>query len=403
MSSTFNIVAIVGENENGILRQISHESMAVLEPEGYRGHIIDATSASDLARLNGLCQEGIAMAWGLAGVGAGSEYKGQNLWDFLKIPFISVLADPPCAIPRNHFIRSRFVANAYVFKEWLQVQRHFIRSPQHSVLLNSLGVAPNPQRDVIPWRERPQRMTFIKSARNPETRRENWKQFPPRWRAILEDAGATAVQRETGDITDIFVAACESHGLSTEHRKEIVFTLMQELDLYVREYRMTVFATSLLDLPVDIYGRGWDYLIPKTRRARFHSAFDAAHLSAVYAGTQFVLNTSPNISSGIHERVANGLASRCCVVSDGNAFSKKHLADIPTFWGIDINSPDLAAQLAEIYHSPTDYTDTTQIGVDYVARTFDIKTFMQELLQIAIEIKTADCFHSRIPESMAFT
>ncbi|WP_231854220.1 hypothetical protein [Gluconacetobacter diazotrophicus] len=397
-----NIVAFVGENENGILRQFSRDLMALVEPDGYRGHVIDLHASGWPQRLAEIARDGIVMAWGIAGIGAILESEGRNLWDTIKVPFVSVLADPPCALPRNHFIRAHYVANAYVFEEWLRIQREFIRSPQYSTLINCVGLPSQPERDTIPWRDRPQRMAFIKTGGDPEARRKDWATLPPRWRAILEDAAAVAVQRSTGDITDIFLAACKEHGLSTEHRLEILFTLMQALDLYVRECRMTSVVTAVLDLPVDIYGRGWEYLSHKATRARFHPAIDAAHLASIYAATQFSLNTSPNISSGLHERVACGLDSRCCVVSDENAFMKKMLAHVPTFFGIDPNSPELTDRLAQIYYDKTDYTDATQVGVDLVSRQFDGRTLMFSLLRIAEEMRSADPLFSLLPEALAF-
>lgn len=403
MSDSRNIVAIVGNNENGILRQVSQDLMALLEPEGVRGHVIAMGKPDWPARLTELIQEGITMAWGCAGIGAAIASNGQNLWESMKIPFISVMADSPCARPSNHFVRSCYVANAYLFSEWLHIQRTCIRSPQYSTLVNNLGAMPNPGRDTIPWRNRPQRMTFVKTGGNPEVRRGHWKDLPPRWRSILEDAGATAIGRGTGDITEIFFAACRTHGLSTEHRFEIVLALMQELDLYVREYRMTAWVSAMLDLPVNIYGRGWGHLSHKAKQARFYPAVDASLLPSICAGTQFMLNTSPNVSSGIHERVAYGLDSRCCVVSDKNTFSEERLADVPTFFGIDSNSPDLPGELAELYHSKTDYTDVTQVGVDFVSRNYGGKDFMHSLLLIANELKAADSLLSNfcIPDGVS--
>ncbi|MBB2155931.1 hypothetical protein HLH33_06345 [Gluconacetobacter diazotrophicus] len=342
------------------------------------------------------------MAWSHAGIGANIDHQGKNLWDTIKVPFVSVLADPPCAMPQNHFMRAHYVANAYVFSEWLRIQREIIRSPQYSTLINCVGVVPQSERNIIPWRDRPQRMAFIKTGGNPEDRREKWTVLPPRWRAILEDAAVVALRHGSGDITDILFASCKEHGLSNEHRLEILFTLMQELDLYVRECRMTSLVTALLDLPVDIYGRGWDHLSHKTTRARFHAPIDASNLSSIYSATQFILNTSPNISSGIHERVAYGMDARCCVVSDENAFTKKNIRHIPTFFGINVNEPNLSDCISEIYFSDVDYTDATQIGADFISSHFDGRVWMNSLLRIADEIRVAGILRSGFPDALAF-
>jgi hypothetical protein len=389
MSSNTAIVAFVGQNENGILRHLSRGLMSLLEPHGYQGHILDLGDPTWPAQLDRLAQQGIAMAWGHAGVGAKLEINGKPYWDRLKIPFVSVLADSPCWRPCNHNVPSTFVVNAYLYREWLRIQREFIRAPQFSTLVQG-GLIPNPARDAIPWRDRPRRMVFVKTGGDPEARRATWQNFPRRWRAILEDAAAVATSQPTGDITDIALTAFEAHNIAPEQRTELLFALMFELDLYVRDSRSTKLVTALLDLPVDIYGRGWDHVSARATRARFHPAFDADALPRVYAETQFILNTTPNFSSNVHERVAYGLDAKCCVVSDENDFMKRKLADIPTFFGIDPNAPDLPARLADIHNDPTDYTDAMQPALDLVAREFDGERYMLSLLDLATEARTAE-------------
>lgn len=403
MSSPRNIVAFIGENENNILRQFSHDFMSFLDPSKFRGHVVNLWDPNWSDQLNRLINEGIAMGWSHAGIGASLEINNEILWDTLKVPFVSVLADSPCWCVRNHFIRSRYVANAYAFPEWLNVQNRFVRSPQLSTLIEHLGIIPNLKRDAIAWRDRPQRMVFVKTGGNPELRRENWQHLPPRWRAILEDASSTAIKQPTGDITDTYVSACASHHLSSEHRLDIFYSLMYEVDLYVREYRMNTVVRALLDLPVDIYGRGWDHLASLATKARFHPAFDATLLSSVYAGTQFLLNTTPNFASNIHERVGQGLDSRCVVVSDQNRFSKENLSHIPTFYGFDSTDLALKDQLHSLYHTQKDYTEETQIGVDYIAKNFDCSRFMQSLLHIAHEIQISAQFASVFPPELLYS
>ncbi|BBC79983.1 hypothetical protein Absy_008_149 [Acetobacter orientalis] len=402
MNTPRNIVAFVGQNENNILRQFSLEFMSFLDPAQFKTHVINLMDTNWLAQLEPLTREGIFMAWSHAGIGAGLGNETEILWDQLKVPFVSVLADPPCWCVKNHFLRSRYVANAYIFPEWLNVQNRFVKSPQLSTTIPHLGITPNSKRDAILWRNRPQRMVLVKSGGNPELRRKNWNSFPKRWRNILEEACDIAIKLPTGDITDIFVDACIRHDLSPEHRVEIFYTLMYEADMYVREYRMNVLVRALLDLPVNIYGRGWDHLAPLATKANFYGPVDATHLSSVYASAQFLLNTSPNVGSTAHERVGQGLDSRCVVVSDHNTFSRENLSHIPTFHGFDTSDLTLKEQLHTLYHAQKDYTDETQIGVDYIAQNFDCSKFMHSLLDIANEIRIANQLENFIPPQMLY-
>ena len=384
------IVSFVGENENGILRQLSHDLMKQLEPAGFSGHVIDLGKPDWLQQFSPLLQKGIYVALGHAGIGAGLEINGQSLWDAVKVPFVSIMADPPSAVPQNHSVKSHYVANAYIFEEWLRFQQRFIRSTQFSTLVGCPGVVPNPLCDQTAWRDRSQRMVFVKTGENPQVRRDTWNTIPSRWKRVLEEASASAITRQTGDITDILVAACDAYNVQTDSRREIFYFLFQECDLYVRSYRANELVKALLALPVDIYGRNWDHLKDGATKARFHSAIDAGRLYELYADTQFLLNTSPNMASGIHERVACGLASRCCVVSDRNDFSEKNLKHLPVFHGFDSFDVNLPAYMSDLYYSKTDYTDRTQAGLDYARQHLNAQEMMYAFLEIADELRFAD-------------
>ncbi|MGI4811109.1 MAG: hypothetical protein ACRYF2_23740 [Janthinobacterium lividum] len=386
MSSSNVIVAFVGQNENGILRHLSRNLMDMLKPFGVEGHVIDLNEPTWHDRFDSLWKQGITMAWGHAGIGAKFEIEGKCFWDQAKIPFISILADPPAWRPCNHNVTSGYVVNAYLYPEWLQVQRRFIKARQPSALVHG-GLVPNPHRDDISWTERPRRMIFVKTGADPEQRRAAWSLMPPRWRTVMEDAAAAALARPTGDITDLVVDAAEAHDLVPEQRTELLFSLMTEVDLYVRDTRSTAMTRALLDLPVDIYGRGWDHVSAEATRARFHPAFDADGLPRMYAETQFMLNTSPNFSSGVHERVAYAMDARCCVVSDENDFMKREFEAIPTFFAVDPRDPDLRDRLHEIYHDRTDYTPLTQPALDLTERMFSGERYMLSLLELAHEVR----------------
>jgi hypothetical protein len=150
----------------------------------------------------------------------------------------------------------------------------------------------------------------------------------------------------------------------------------------------------LLDLPVDIYGRGWDHLSLQARQARFHSAVDARFLSSIYADTQFLLNTSPNVGSGIHERVAYGLDARCFVVSDQNDFSERYLQNIPTFKGLDFFDEEARDCIHDLYYSNSDYTDMTDGGVGYIESNLGALEMMLSLIAVAEELRFSENFFS---------
>jgi hypothetical protein len=392
-----NIVAFVGANENGILTFQSRAFMDRLRPLGFVGHVVDLSGPDGNEQLIRLLREGIDFAWGYAGVGATTKGNDRNLWDAIGVPFVSVLADPPSAIPVNHFIRARRVVNGYVYRDWLNVQRRLIRSPQVSALL-PMGVIPNEQRDAVPWTRREHRMVFVKTGADPEARRAIWRNWPRRLRDALENAGAELCRRGTEDITPTALACFEANDLFLEERKDLLHGMLFQLDLYVRAVRATAMARALQDIPATIVGDGWEHVREPGCRARFLPSMPASSLDDLYANCQWLVNTTPNFSSGAHERVLRGFAAKCCVVSDDNDFSRGRLRGLPSYRGVEWHEKTLGDRLAEIHGDPTAYDDALQPALDLVEREHDPLAFMQAVMSLA-EIGRLNGLEAFDPES----
>ena len=381
-----NVVAFVGENENGILADLARSFMAPLEGWGLRGHVIDLHDATWSSRLQSLASQGIAFAWASAGIGADLRLGAESLWDALRIPFVSVLADTPCQLPANHHVASRHVANGYSIADWLDVQRRFIRSPQVSAEIPG-AVPANPERDLVPWRDRPHRMVFVKTGDDPVRYQEAWKDYPARARRILHEASAEAMRREPMEITALVHNVALAQDLLLEGRPEVLFALTRQVDLHLRALRATTVARALLPLGATIIGRGWDHLDRDNARAAIHPAVPAGGLAPLYARTRFLVNTTPNFARGTHERPVNAFAARACAVSDTNAFMRERFSVLPTFLGLDWTAPDLPDRLSTIFHDRTERdTDPALVVAE---RDFGPESFLRSVAELAEVVRTA--------------
>ena len=211
-TSPKSVVAFVGENENGILRQTSQEFMDLLAPHGLNGHVVNLHAEGWQGQLHTLLEQGLLFAWGAAGIGASLKVDGNSFWDAVGVPFISVLADTPCQKPSNHFMSAKHVANGYQFKDWLKIQRRLVRSPQISSIL-PVGIIANQARDHVRWSDRLHRMVFVKTSCAPQTHRAQWTRLPKRFIAVIEDSSAAILQQGVGDITDTVLQCLDDHGL----------------------------------------------------------------------------------------------------------------------------------------------------------------------------------------------
>lgn len=354
-----NILAFVGENENGILRDVSLGFMSTAEPYGVKGHLVDLLQPDWGAKADEVIREGVLVAIGFAGVGSQIEVHGRNFWDAIGVPFVSILSDPPAWLPTAHKPNSNMVALGYVFDEWLDIQRRFIKSPSLCARVPNC-VMPNPLHSATPWNKRSHRMVLVKTGASPDARRASWKAYPKRLREVLEDAADEACRQGTMGLTDLLLGVLDAHDLCLDERSDILFRVMFELDMFVRMERATRMVKALCHFPAEIIGRGWDHIDKSKAKAKFYPATDASTLPKLTADTQFTVNSAPNVGSSVHERITAGFAARACVVSDHNAYTRANYQEVPSFLGLEWHQDDLVDQLAAIWNSSTDYGDATE-------------------------------------------
>lgn len=381
------ILAFVGENENDALAVNCADFLRATTPPGLDWRVINVFDKEWTKQLGDAVNAGIAFAWGCAGIGCdvsivdkktGSK---RNMWDTLRVPFISVLADQPAHVPRNHRVPARFVVNGYVFRDFLDLQRRLIKSPQVSTLIPHV-ITQNPHRDRTPWSKRAHRMVFVKSGGDPEAYRAPWARYPKRLRAIIEDSAAAVLARPTGDISDVVFAAFRSHDLEVGERHDIFFSALQDVDLYTRLVRGTQMAQALCRIAADIFGARWDHIDKSDANARFHPAISAASLGDLFADAQYVVSTTPNFATGTHERIPFGFSAKACVISDDNDFTRKSFAGLQSYFGFDWTDPDWAEKLVERFADPRPFDDAVQPAAEYADREFDPMKRMRAMLEI---------------------
>ena len=305
------VLALVGENANGILECQSQRFLDLIESLGFQGRMLNVLEPDFATRLHDVLTGEVLFAWSYAGVGAKLSLGGRSLWEIADVPFISVLADAPYIMPSNHHASSPYVVNGYIYREWLELQEAHIGAPCLSTVL-PMGVLPNPDSRKLPWSQRPRRMLFVKTGSDPAALRARWDEWPARLRPILHECADALAARSPGPIAPVLDACLAAHSLVLDGWKPMLFGLLHELDTYIRALRATTMARALLPLPVDIIGDGWDHLRAEDGRARFHAPISALELDAEYAQTQMLVNVTPNFASGAHERVLRGFAARCC-------------------------------------------------------------------------------------------
>jgi hypothetical protein len=96
-----------------------------------------------------------------------------------------------------------------------------------------------------------------------------------------------------------------------------------------------------------------------------------------------VVNTSPSVRRGMHERIMAGLLARAAVLSDTTPYLDRTLAGAPAFLGVDIDAPDCAAAAAERLRqawADPDMPDKAAASEAFARQAFGFEPFLDRLL-----------------------
>ncbi len=342
------VFGFVGQDRNAVNTGVSHGIGLQLQSFGFEVATINLSQAGASDTFAALAKDRtIAFAFGFQGVGARLTHpSGQNLWQMLKVPFVSLLFDHPCYMPDNHKVDSDWVINLYHCQDFLDIQKTYVRSRQMSRLM-PFFVVPHNDYWLKPWKEREIPCLFLKTGNDPGELLSVWKRFPVTAQAVLHDVVAQHHSSGDTDVCGMLVKRLESEGIHLPPENDLFWTLVRNLDDYLRREHSTRLARILSDLDAVIIGDNWDHIDKTGCRARFLPAINADLAIQYFGNARFLCNTNPIGRFGTHERVPHGLMSQCVVITDDNDYGRQHFGHLPNYLGFDWRDPDLAERIRQ--------------------------------------------------------
>ncbi|MDX9689602.1 MAG: hypothetical protein EOM37_02790 [Proteobacteria bacterium] len=384
-----HIVGLVAENENGVLEASSRGYGEIWKECGYSYEIIDLFQPDGITRLSqALGRKDLSFVFGFAGVGSQLENdKGQNLWEAIRIPFVSLWYDHPCYNYRQHAVDSSYVINVYHVRDHFEVKEKYLRSRSNVLLLPIRGVR-KPWQNRAPLEKAAKWILFVKTADNPADIETTWQGYPMALREILFDLAALAKANRNLDLADATAQIFQDRRISTENADDF-FGVMQEVDRYIRGWRSDKMARAMLPHPSRIIGRGWDYLIDIPRRTQFHKPCSMLDMYRSMAHFSLCANTNPLWRDGLHERVYYSMMLGAVTITDKTERSDALFGDLPQYQGFEWNDDlsDVIAQAFALCEVGQDYRASgyqavcERLAFDHQKVTAPVKKAVEDLWQ----------------------
>ena len=340
------ILAFVGENANGILTWWTKRILSAFETYGFSYRLIDMAEAAWRTKLaECLVAAKPAFCFSFQGFGMDLRLNGRNYWSSNQITFLSYLGDNPYHAPSLHAAEGTGLQLLYSCSDFLQTYRA-MNGPLYATTLD-YGFPENPHSDAVPWAQRSHRVVYVKTGVDSSRMRARWTELPKAIGHLVNECSREVLTGTDATVTEICASAFTSGNMHCGAHRELFLAVCSRVDFYARAVRAERMVRALSSHDAVIVG-DWSHLDQPNARARFCNPVAADTLDALYADSQVVINTSPSVRRGMHERIMAGLFAKAAVVSDTTPFLQELLEPCPSFKGVGIDDPCFSAQLGGV-------------------------------------------------------
>ena len=327
-------------------------------------------------------------------VGGGADFKGTtnegqqvNLWQGLRIPFITIFGDSPAYFFDRHVMPGNGFAALYGFPEHLHLRK---RLPNIKGLVGSLPhvvLDPVPKNTLDFGRKQRGPILFLKNGNNPEQLLESWRHSLPEsvFLAVTDLASSLVAGMETNlanDIDQLVLQYFRDRLLDANALVNLRLYFTAQLDDYMRRVKSTMIVESLLDFPIEVHGVKWEHVDFHGKRAKLVPGGSYEESKGLIKGALALLDVSPNTGLAPHDRPLRAMgAYTLCLTNEQQWFAERfeHSADFM----FRFNPEAIQQKVANVLANPRRYVE---IGAD-VAEKFmksqPTDAFGRHLLDVA--------------------
>lgn len=255
---------------------------------------------------------------------------GSFLWDFLKIPHLSLLVDP--SIYSLELTRSPYslVSCVDYFDNELLANTGF----EHSFFF---GHGVDNELVIAGPRDKVYDVVFVGSSYDPEVCLQRWKHsYDPKVQTVLHEASQRTLSEPETAFTQALSIAIKEHQIQDPGLDFV--ELAREVDTYTRALDRVELLRNIKDAEVHVFGgrgwqdgeedaRDWRELLDGKENIVVHPSVAFEQAQEIMRQSKICLNSMPFFKHGTHERVLLALAAEAVVVSSPSSYLESYIED----------------------------------------------------------------------------
>ncbi|WP_213105460.1 glycosyltransferase family protein [Candidatus Protochlamydia amoebophila] len=255
--------------------------------------------------------------------------EGHFLADMIKIPHVAYLTDAP-----NHFFslaKSSYTIIGCIDRNFCQTFRDFkvphVLFLPHAVSKTSVpSFAYKPIYDVL----------MLNSFIDYEAIRQEWKEkYPSELIHVLEEAAELTLNEQQISYMQALIQTLDQHlraGKAIDPRQINFELLLDDLEAYVGGKSRVELIQAIDGATVHIFGSqphvgGWKKYLGQKDNVKIHAPVPFSEALELMKQSKILLNCTPEIKQGAHERIFSGLASGAAVLTLDTPYIREQFVD----------------------------------------------------------------------------
>jgi len=303
-----------------VLQGMTHAIYKALSHQGVNCRILVAQRDDPLPFLESIFSDPPDCTLSLNGLLPDPE--GRFFCDMIKIPHVAWLVDSP-----NQFTAMADSKRNIILCPDKYATLFFKDLKFENVLFLPHGVDP----EIASEKELEKKydVVFLGSCIDYESIEKSWEtKYPKNLYHALKQAAQTTLSDQETPYVEAFVDALNRNLSKSETLATGPLNLMQvlhELEMYIRGKDRVALLKGIKDATVDVFGagesQGWKKYFPEeSQNIRLHPPISFEEAIEVMKQSKIVLNSSPWIKNGGHERIFAGMLCGAVVITSDNPF-----------------------------------------------------------------------------------
>jgi hypothetical protein len=325
----------------------------------------------------------------------GPGHSRTNVWEAFSVPLLKLHGDSPAYFVDRHSDVPRNSVNLYAAAEFVHFRRRWLpKAKALTAVVPPMPLAPLERNKIDVLTRRKGKLVFLKNGNSPTQLRQLWRDRLPRSVATLvenmaDEILALAVRPGVLHIGDLIAEFLAAHSIEPGSTGDLMLFFTAQVDDYLRRVKSQMIVEAMLDLPVLVQGNHWEHVDFSGRRAKLIEGQDFDSSRQVFSDQLGIVDMSPNLDSGPHERVMRGAGSYAFVLTNRQGWLTAAFGEFDDLT-FEFNPDSIRAKASEAISHPDRFLD---LGIAFGERFREVYTrqaYANQIVDLA-ELAALQC------------